>query len=209
MWIFSKRKATRGLLVAFSGRWCDRVWLWNSRALVSMIILFAGRSMRGLIFAPAASGRWDLRLKIVSARAASGGSAGLNVKRDLRFSRFSAWGFVCAGRVGGGEIVRIRVWNRSPGCALWTFLSVLARVLSVLARVLSVLARVLPVLARVLPVLTRVLPVLTRVLPVLTRVLPMNLGESARIGEFGERHHRVFRHSRRRRRHGKNKDILE
>ena len=181
MWIFSKRKATRGLLVAFSGRWCDRVWLWNLRALLSMIILITGRSMRGLIFAPAASGRWDLRLKIVSARAASESSVGFKVKRALRFSRFSAWGFVCAGRVGGGEIVHILVWNRSPGCALWTFLSVLARVLSVLARVL----------------------------PVLARVLSMNLGESAQIGEFGKRHHRVFRHSRRRRRHGKNKDILE
>ena len=63
--------------------------------------------------------------------------------------------------------------------------------------------------ARVLSVLARVLPVLARVLPVLARVLSMNLGESAQIGEFGKRHHRVFRHSRWRRRHGKNKDILE
>ena len=66
--------------------------------------------------------------------------------------------------------------------------------LSVLVYVLSVLARVLSVLARVLSVLARVLTVLARVLPVLARVLSMNLGESARIGEFGERHHRVFRH---------------
>ena len=56
--------------------------------------------------------------------------------------------------------------NRSPGCALWTFLSVLARVLSVLARILSVLARILSVLARVLSVLARVLPVLARILSV-------------------------------------------
>ena len=40
----------------------------------------------------------------------------------------------------------------------------------------------------------RVLSVLARVLSVLARVLTVNLGESARIGEFGRRHHRVFRH---------------
>ena len=41
----------------------------------------------------------------------------------------------------------------------------------------------------------RVLPVLVYVLSVLARVLSVNLGESARIGKFGKRNHRVFRHS--------------
>ena len=54
--LFPKMKAARGHLVAFPGRLCDRVWLWNSRALLSPIILFAGRLMRGAIFAAAAGG---------------------------------------------------------------------------------------------------------------------------------------------------------
>ena len=60
---------------------------------------------------------------------------------------------------------------------------------------LSVFGYGLAATARVLSVLARVLSVLTRVLSVFLLVLSVNLGGSARIGEFGERHHRVFRHS--------------
>ena len=48
--------------------------------------------------------------------------------------------------------------------------------------------------ARVLTVLARVLTVFVYVLTVFLLVLSVNLGGSARIGEFGKRHHRVFRH---------------
>ena len=62
---------------------------------------------------------------------------------------------------------------------------------------LAARARVLPVLVYVLTVLARVLTVFVYVLSVFVYFCPrvsMNLGESARIGKFGERHHRVFRH---------------
>ena len=72
------------------------------RRSFSPIILFAGSRMRGAIFAAAASGRRHLRLKIVSARAASEGYVGLNVKRALRFSPSLAWGFAALVGVGGG-----------------------------------------------------------------------------------------------------------
>ena len=104
-------------------------------------------------------------------------------------------------RWSGSVVERLSVLARILS-VLARILSVLTRILSVLTRVLSVLTRILPVLARVLSVfllvlsvLARVLSVLTRVLSVLTRVLSVNLGGSARIGEFEERHHRVFRHS--------------
>ena len=146
-----------------------------------MIILFAGRLVRGAVFASAASGRWDLRLKIVSARAAGGGSAGLNVKRALRFNRFRLGvSFALVGVGGGGDcpysgmesVARVRVVD--------VFVRIGARFVRIGARFVRFFV-----------------------------LLSMNLGESAQIGEFGKRHHRVFRHSRWRRRHGKNKDILE
>ena len=51
-------------------------------------------------------------------------------------------------------------------------------------------------MARVLSVFMFILSVLLFVLSVFLFVLSVNLGRSARIGEFGKGHHRVFRHSR-------------
>ena len=86
-----------------------------TRRSFSPIILFAGRPMRGAIFAAAASGRRHLRLKIASARAPREGSAGFKVKRTLRFSRFRLGVSFALVGVGGGEIVRIRVWISRQG----------------------------------------------------------------------------------------------
>ena len=71
--------------------------------------------------------------------------------------------------VGGGWIVRIRVWISRQGAR---FVRIGVRFDRIGARFDRIGAR----FARIFVLLS------------------MNLGESARIGEFGERHHRVFRH---------------
>ena len=115
-----------------------------TRRSFSPIILFAGRPMRGAIFAAAASGRRHLRLKIASARAPREGSAGFKVKRTLRFSRFRLGVSFALVGVGGGEIVRIRVWISRQGARFVRIGARFARIGARFARIGVRFARLCP-----------------------------------------------------------------